>query len=1123
MTDIADAAVRARALAPEQSFIVGAPAGSGKTTLLTQRFLRLLSLVEQPESIVAITFTRKAAEEMRSRVLAALRAARDGAPDLDSVTKTWAEAALAASDAGGWRLLDNPRRLRMQTIDSLAAAIARRGPLLSGLAGDVAMLDDARPVYEQAARAAIAELGAADVWTAAVKTLLAHLDNNWERLERLLAEMLGRRDQWLRFVIETPTRVSFERALARAVTAELRGFAAALPAHCAADIVQLATFAGTNVQLLRADDERALLAGMRALPGYDVAELPRWRALAQLFLTGAGKWRQRVTVNEGFSNKADGFAEHKALFFTLVDELQAAPGALEALQRIRELPDPAYTDTDWSCLDALFSVLKLAAAQLQLEFDQAGAVDFAQVGQAAAAALGGLQAPSELQLALDYQVQHLLVDEFQDTSIAQFELIDRLVDGWGPHDGRSLFLVGDPMQSIYRFRQADVSLFVDTAGAERLGSVPLESLQLTTNFRAQAGLIEWLNETVATLRESSGGPFAALPELVAARPPDGRDAVRVHGVVADEETDEMDTVVELVNASLASEPQRRIGILVRSRTHLGRLGEKLMTAGVAVVASDIDELGTQPVVLDLVALTRALLHVEDRTAWLAILRAPWCGLTLRDLTGLFEDARTVSVPDRLREVVRTGASSIAAEDRLVRFVATIERFLPLAGRAAVAELVEAAWLALDGPSCYPAQDLRHAARYFDLLTVNAERIDVLSAQRLAGLLDREYVAPPAQAAAVVEIMTIHAAKGLEFDVVIMPGLGRRPRAPSRQLLEWRAHHTTAGTELLFAPIEATGASNAPINDFLRAAEQREADDEAHRLLYVAMTRAREALHLVGTVKRADDDTLLLPPTGSFYRMLWPAVSEQISLVDNVPAVPASVPPQRQQIRRIANPGPAMLAGAGATDSAQLSGRLGLEFSWASPLAKHIGTVTHAVLQRISIEGPAAWTPARVADLGPAIERRLRAVGVAPDEIDDARSRILDAIGHALGSERGRWILSDEHSDCHSEYALTALTHEHAVNVVIDRTFIDSDGQRWIIDFKTGTHAGGSPEAFIASEVERYRPQLERYAALMRRRETCAIRLGLFFPLLDEWREWAYGDTAPAADTGTNVEASPRER
>jgi ATP-dependent exoDNAse (exonuclease V) beta subunit len=1116
MTEIADAAVRARALAPEQSFIVGAPAGSGKTTLLTQRFLRLLSLVEQPESIVAITFTRKAAEEMRSRVLAALRSVRDGATDLDPVTRTWAEAALAASDAGGWRLLDNPRRLRMQTIDSLAAAIARRGPLLSGFAGNVAMLDDARPVYEQAARAAIAELGAADVWSAAVETLLAHLDNNWERLESLLAEMLGRRDQWLRFVIETPTRVSFERALTRAVTAELRGFAAALPSHCAADIVRLATFAGTNIQLLRPDDQRALLAGMRALPGFEIAALPLWRALTQVFLTGEGKWRRRVTVNEGFSNKAAGFDEHKALFFSLVDELQTAPGALEALGRIRELPDPAYTESDWACLDALFSVLKLAAAQLQLEFDHAGAVDFAQVGQAAAAALGGLQAPSELQLVLDYQLQHLLVDEFQDTSIAQFELIERLVDGWGPDDGRSLFLVGDPMQSIYRFREADVSLFVDTAAAGRLGSVPLESLQLTTNFRAQAGLIEWLNDTVATLREVSGGPFAALPRLVAARPPAGRDAVRVHGVVADEAADEMDTVVNLVNASVAAEPGRRIGILVRSRTHLGRLGEKLMNAGVAVVASDIDALGTQAIVLDLVALTRALLHLEDRTAWLAILRAPWCGLTLRELTGLFEDARTVSVLERLRETVRAGDCDVAREDRLLSLLATIERYLPLAGREPVADLVEAAWLALDGPSCYPAQDLRHAARYFDLLTLNADRIDVLSAQRLAGLLDREYVAPPAQAAAVVEIMTIHAAKGLEFDVVIMPGLGRRPRAQSRRLLEWRAHHTAAGTELLFAPIEATGASSTPINGFLRAAEQREAHDEAHRLLYVALTRAREVLHLVGSVKRDDDDALAPPPSGSFYRMLWPSVCDQISRVEEATAVPAPAASQRQQLRRIANPAPALLSTPGAADSVLLSGRFGLEFSWASPLAKHIGTVTHAVLQRISGEGPAAWPAMRVAELAPAIERRLRAVGVAPGAIGGARTRILDAIGHALGSERGRWILSDEHADCHSEYALTSLTQGHAVNVVIDRTFIDRDGRRWIIDFKTGIHAGGSPDAFIDSEVERYRPQLERYAALMRRRETCAIRLGLFFPLLDEWREWGYDDAATESGTGTKV-------
>lgn len=1114
MSEIADAAVRERALAPAQSFIVGAPAGSGKTTLLTQRFLRLLSLVEQPESIVAITFTRKAAEEMRSRVVAALRAARDGTPDLDPVTKTWAAAALAASDDGGWRLLDNPRRLRMQTIDSLAAAIARRGPLLSGFVGDLAMLDDATPVYEQAARAAIEELGTADVWSAAVETLLAHLDNNWERLERLLAEMLGRRDQWLRFVIETPTRVSFERALSRAVSAELRGFAAALPPQCVADMVRLAAFAGTNVQLLRPDDDRALLAGLHGLPGFEVAALRQWRAFTQVFLTGEGKWRRRVTVNEGFSNKADGFTEHKAMFFALVDELQAAPGALEALQRIRELPDPAYTDTDWICLDALFSVLKLAAAQLQLEFDQAGAVDFAQVGQAAAAALGGMQAPSELQLVLDYQVQHLLVDEFQDTSIAQFELIERLVDGWAPGDGRSLFLVGDPMQSIYRFREADVSLFVDTAAAGRLGSVPLESLQLITNFRAQAGLIAWLNETVANLRDATGGPFAALPTLVAARPPAAGDAVRVHGVIDDGVSDEMDTVVDLVNASLATAPQRRIGILVRSRTHLGRLGEKLMNAGIAVVASDIDELGSQAIVLDLVALTRALLHPEDRTAWLAILRAPWCGLTLDELTGLFEDARTVSVLERLREAVRNGDCAVARSDRLVSFVATLERYLAFVDRQPVVELVEAAWLALDGPSCYPAQDLRHATRYFDLLTAQAGRIEVFSAQRLNSLLEREYVAPPARAEAVVEIMTIHAAKGLEFDVVIMPGLGRRPRAQSRRLLEWRTHHTATGTELLFAPIEATGIATTPINAYLRAAEQREADAEAHRLLYVAMTRAREALHLVGSVKLADDDTLTLPPAGSFYRMLWPSVLDELSRVDVATTVHPGAGPNRQQLRRIATPAAGILSATSAPDAAQLSGRLGLEFSWASPLAKHIGTVTHAVLQRISAEGPAAWPPARVAELAPSIERRLRAVGVAPGAIGDAQSRILEAVSRALGSERGRWILSAEHTACRSEYALTALTHGYAVNVVIDRTFIDSDGCRWIIDFKTGSHVGGSPEAFIASEVDRYRPQLERYAGWMRRRETRTIRLGLFFPLLDEWREWAYDEAATGADSAT---------
>ena len=142
---IADQATRERALDPSRSFIVQAPAGSGKTGLLIQRYLALLARVGSPEEIVAITFTRKAAAEMRNRVLAALAGADGAAPPTPHERKTWelARAAVAHDRGQGWDLAANPNRMRVQTIDSLCAALTRQMPVLSGFGAQPEILEDA--------------------------------------------------------------------------------------------------------------------------------------------------------------------------------------------------------------------------------------------------------------------------------------------------------------------------------------------------------------------------------------------------------------------------------------------------------------------------------------------------------------------------------------------------------------------------------------------------------------------------------------------------------------------------------------------------------------------------------------------------------------------------------------------------------------------------------------------------------------------------------------------------------------------------------------------------------------------------------------------------------------------
>src|SRR5262245_3190963 len=159
LSAIVDAPERAAALDPARSFIVQAPAGSGKTGLLIQRFLRLLATVEDPEEILAITFTRKAAAEMRRRVLQALHRAGDASPPADSNDRiTWqlARAALERDRARAWQLDRNATRLRIQTIDALCASLARQLPVLARLGATPAVVDDPRDLYREAAERTLA-------------------------------------------------------------------------------------------------------------------------------------------------------------------------------------------------------------------------------------------------------------------------------------------------------------------------------------------------------------------------------------------------------------------------------------------------------------------------------------------------------------------------------------------------------------------------------------------------------------------------------------------------------------------------------------------------------------------------------------------------------------------------------------------------------------------------------------------------------------------------------------------------------------------------------------------------------------------------------------------------------
>ncbi|MBF0137018.1 MAG: UvrD-helicase domain-containing protein [Magnetococcales bacterium] len=1139
-----DADVRAEVLDPSRSFIVQAPAGSGKTGILTQRFLRLLAGVEQPETVVAITFTRKAAAEMRDRLLEALVQGGDPSPPEDDYQRrTWelARQVLAQDHQHQWHLVQHPARLRVLTIDSLCAAIARQMPVSSGLGVPPGYTQEPDALFRQAARDVLAQLEEGNRWSPAVARLLDHLDNNPGRVETLLADLLARRDQWLRFLAGGRlSRQNLEFALAALVREQLQHMATAWPPPVRDSLPELLHFAANNLPPEQHDSPLvAWQATGIALPEPRPEDLSLWRGIATLLLTREGTWRAKVDRRNGFPPESTGrspqekkrFRTMKSQFMATRETLAAIPNLDNRLHAVHLLPDPVYSAEQWEILQALEQLLPMAAAALRVLFAERGVVDFTEVAMAAVRALGRDDNPTDLALRLDHQIRHLLVDEFQDTSRGQFQLLEHLTAGWQPDDGRTLFLVGDPMQSIYRFREAEVGLFYQVQ-QRGLGSVSLQSRNLSVNFRSDGGLVAWVNTLFKELMPNRSNPLTGETPFVAAHPfhpARNPTPVASHPQIPAAPETEAGQVVATVQDALHHSPEEKIAILVRSRNHLGDIVPALRRSGIPFQAVEIAALAGTPVVQDLFALTRALLHPADRVHWLALLRAPWCGLTLTELLILTGEATTTpnntTLWECLHDPIRTSQLNPASRSRLERVGTVLTRAWQLRrrmgwhhGAGVLRRWVETTWYALGGPATLKGpEEMEDALVFLDLLESLEQGGDLTDFRHLDRGLEKLFAAP-VHADALVQVMTIHKAKGLEFGTVILPGLGRKSRGASSRLLLWMERPAVPDAEaLLLAPLKRSDQADPdPIYAFLASIDREKERLETARLLYVAVTRARRSLHLFGQAEVAG------AAHGSFLHLLWPAVQADFAeatpatsepdlpATSSSPAEPPANPDppgMLPELRRFPagwqppSPPPGLFS---PVPEISRSAEDSLVFIWAGETVRCVGIVVHHWLQVMAREGTQAWNVPRIAALEHHFAAQLTRLGVASPALSPAIRQVAMALTSTLADPRGQWILDPRHGNPQSELALTGHLHGRIRRVVLDRTFIDADNTRWIIDFKTGHHAGGDLEGFLDNEQIRYQEHMETYASLMHALDDRPIRLGLYFPLAKGgWREWLF--------------------
>jgi len=922
--------------------------------------------------------------------------------------------------------------------------------------------------------------------------------------------MLERRDQWHRHVErhagrsdEAGLRGVCESSLRSIVEYELASIRRALPEGLAERLAPLARYAACNLAAAGKASAITQLASLDGIPGAVAGDLPLWKGIRELLLTGGNEARKPGGVNKniGFpSDKTPEATAPKEAFKTLLDELSGMPDFVKELSKAQLLPCPVFEDKDWEILDALLRVLPIAQIHLDGVFAARGEVDYMAVSMAALDSLGSELDPTELMLSLDLRVQHILVDEYQDTSQAQLSLLKAITSGWEQGDGRTLFLVGDPMQSIYLFREAQVGLFLDAAKSG-VGVVKLDFLRLETNFRSTDSIVGWVNGTFASafpsIEDSFTGSIRYSPS-VAVKKADDASAVSVRLYSGRDDGAEAAGVVEIIKKIPDGETA---AVLCRSRSHVDSVVEALKAEGVSFRAQDIDSLDGRFVIADLMSLLRAMAHQYDRVAWLSVLRAPWCGLSLGDLHALCACDTASPVARLMKDPERIARLSYDGQERLLRTSASINEALSQWGRVPVRAIIEGLWIALGGPACVEDEpSMRDAEAFFGLLDPLGALCSQSHLRSVTERLEKLYADHGGTSETRLDVMTIHKSKGLEFDHVIIPGLGRRPGSDKNKLLLWMEREDG----LLLAPIAKQGEkAENPVYDYLSSINKEKAGFELARLFYVAATRARRRLYLFGHMDSGKDG-----PRADSRSML--AVIEGSPSIDPANLVPAAVAPAQGEgtapiacppLKRLPlawrMPEPAQAVGGG--EKPEQATEEEPEFYWAGEIRRHVGTVVHSYLCRVARQGLDKWGAPRLKAARSAMEAELRTLGLGGAAAPAAAREAASILLRALNDDKGRWALS-AHEQGSVELEVTGVVEGRIVHVVMDRTFVEN-GVRWVVDYKSSSHEGGSLDDFLANERERYRGQLEMYAAILKAGgESREIRKGLYYPALSAWVE-----------------------
>ncbi len=1083
---LTDSLQRIRALSCSESFIVQAPAGSGKTELLTQRFLKLLTSVENPEQIVALTFTKKAAFEMRSRIIQALNKAK-----LREDVSPLAYEALDLSQKNEWHLIENPHRLRIYTIDSFCSQLAKSLPVTSGMGGMPDIEENPGYLYKKAVENYLSSIEQEGEWVEGLCLILQHFHNRYEVIEKLFMAMLARRDQWLQLVMNGRRNPEKFKAVIQDSLLSIHEEAFAhlnrlLSEELKQKWMQLASFGASQLFAEKKSHELISCLNMTDFPDNTYENLAIFSGLLSLVFTSTQTIRKKIDKNSGFPST---IPEMKKLFSEFISEIENDQSLVEQLKIIPHLPAIELDPAEWKLLAALWESLPILVAHLQLMFKQYNKVDFTEVNLKALEALGEEDNPTDLALILDYQIKHLLVDEFQDTSSIQYQLFEKIVSGWQANDGRTLFVVGDPMQSIYRFRGAEVGLYLKLQ-QHGFGHVLPINLTLTSNFRSDKSIVDWVNQSFSPIFSKENdmvlGKIAySASSATQSLTPNGVYCYAFLSVQL-----EAQFIIKKIQEIKLSEskPDISIAILVRARDHAQAIFHELKAQNIHYQAIDMVSLNHSQLITDLLMLTRVVMLADSRLAWFSLFRSPICGLSLSDLWLLTQNTDEAILP------VNFDLSLLSPEGqvRASKIIQILSYWQNNQYRLPLHQAIRHLWMSLGFDLFY--EDEINASAYFELLLKWEEGNQFGDFEVLEEKINSLYQASSGSTTdSAVQIMTIHKAKGLEFDYVFIPGLQHATIKEDQPLVIYHEIPYRFHVDWLIAP-KYTASKRSRLYDYIHSQLQQKAVYETQRLLYVAATRAKKQLiwSYYKPVEKVN------APKDSFLAMLDPFLD------------PISLSPESDK-----------------PDNTDKSDKNDLNADNYSPMQIRVSTQTALPWQaveekfvmnpdltednplnrplfqpyeKLSIMGSylhrlfASWQSVDLLNLE-AHQHNLLAMGLFQTDVNYASTLITKMIQQCKQDNQFNWIMDSAHQAIQNEFALNFIRNNKLQTRILDKFFIDKNNSlAWIIDFKLTLETPNPSEHFA---------QLAEYAKLINNLGILGgkpLRFGLYYPYQSYWWE-----------------------